>query len=149
MLNKDFNKNILDIINTVAFDLYCINLDKKYACSCVDGSTKQGDVGCKKCLGIGYKIKIRKVKGHIQYSTSDTVRIGTMYNFTAYIPYSGFKIKADDYIVFNNETVGIIQTSKPFFSDTGTPIYYSCIVTPKKQYNNIFIKNFLSIVGDE
>lgn len=63
MDNKYWNQRIRDTIEKCAYEFYVVHPLKEIKCPCVDLSTKQADPGCKMCLGMGCKIKIRKIKG--------------------------------------------------------------------------------------
>lgn len=58
-----WNERIRETIETCSYEFYVVHPIKKVVCTCVDHSTKQADPKCKMCLGMGYKIKIRKIKG--------------------------------------------------------------------------------------
>ena len=51
------------LINRYGYYQYIVKLNKSLICECVNPSTKEPNLYCKKCLGTGYHIKIVKVFG--------------------------------------------------------------------------------------
>lgn len=63
MDKQHFTDMIKKTIEVCSFNFFIIQQDFSKQCTCVDHTTKQADENCKKCLGTGYKIKIKKCRG--------------------------------------------------------------------------------------
>lgn len=58
-----FKQKILNMIETCSSNFFVVQQDKKFTCDCLDHTTKQPDPSCNKCLGTGYKVVIKKMRG--------------------------------------------------------------------------------------
>jgi hypothetical protein len=58
-----FTDKIKQTIEQCAYNFFVVQQDENFKCSCVNHSTKQPDPACKKCLGTGFKVKIKKMRG--------------------------------------------------------------------------------------
>lgn len=58
--NKSFAQEVIDSWN---YDFWVIKKIPNSVCKCIDKTSKQADINCPLCLGLGNKIKIYKVKG--------------------------------------------------------------------------------------
>ena len=52
-----------EVIDSWDYSFWIVKQITQVKCKCVDPTTKQPKLDCKHCLGLGYKIKIFKVKG--------------------------------------------------------------------------------------
>ena len=52
-----------EVIDSWDYSFWVIKQITQVKCKCIDPTTKQPKLDCKHCLGLGYKIKIFKVKG--------------------------------------------------------------------------------------
>lgn len=58
-----FTKKIKDIIEICSYNFFLVQQDFKIKCTCLNQTTLQPDANCKKCLGTGYKVKIKICRG--------------------------------------------------------------------------------------
>lgn len=65
---KAFNDGIRNMIKKFDYEFNIVRQDFNNPCACVDFVTKQPDPACKKCLGTGYRVTIRKIRGASQDS---------------------------------------------------------------------------------
>lgn len=144
-----FNRNIINIIKKFSYPFFVIQQDKNVKCSCVNYDTKEADPGCKKCLGLGYKIKIKKIKGACQESDipsttrpSNEILISKEYYIDCKYPVF------DDNVIVDGEQVLFIYKSQAFRSFKGEKIYQKCSVQKKKFDSKVLLQNFHEIVGD-
>lgn len=151
MLNKSFNKNILKIIDKLAYPMYIVCLDKRYKCPCLN-QHENADKNCHKCLGTGYKIKIKKIEG-VMEPDEVSVRLSGSHQKMAVNNYyfnarkvDGALIKHDNLIVRDDE-VDIVQDPKKYRSDSNDVIYYYVEGVKLRAYKNTFLKNFYNLIG--
>ena len=52
-----------EVIDSWDYSFWVVKQITQVKCKCIDPTTKQPKLDCKHCLGLGYKIKIFKVKG--------------------------------------------------------------------------------------
>lgn len=148
MLDSSFNKNIRGLFKKIAYEMFIVNVNNKYSCTCNDSSSNIGKPDCPKCLGFGKRIRIRKIRGVVQaYEVS--VRLSEMVNKAAvnkyYFEAAVGEVNSGDAIVRKND-VDIIQYVKEYRSDSNDPIYFEGGSSPKKTDLTIFLKNFKNIV---
>jgi len=148
----DFNDEIINIIEQFEYDIYVVNRDAHYKCVCVDYNNGDAIPSCDKCLGTGYKIKIKKIKGVGQWTGipnaapsagrfSDDTSKGRRYYTRA-----KYNIKEEDIIVDNLEPF-IIMSEKMFKSFSGEDVYRLALGYELKNDSHAFIANFRKIVG--
>ena len=98
-----FTHNIWDSIERFSQDVWVVKSIPNIKCTCIDHSTKQASKSCKKCLGIGTRIKIYKTRAVLREGKeqeavfSDTTLSSTPK--VAYFKYSEVVIDTDDYVV--------------------------------------------------
>lgn len=63
MRTELFNQKLLKTIEECAANFLVVKQNTNIKCSCVNHSTRQPDPLCKKCLGTGYKVSIKKMRG--------------------------------------------------------------------------------------
>lgn len=60
---KQYDSFAQEVIDNWSYNFWVINRIEGIDCKCVDNTSKEPNTHCKLCLGLGKKIKIRKVKG--------------------------------------------------------------------------------------
>lgn len=150
MLKPSFNRNIKAIIKKLAFPMYVVIPDKRYVCTCRDHNN-QPDPACEKCLGTGYRIRIRKITAAME-PDDVTARIqgasqkiaSNYYYFDAdVVPAEA--VQSDNLIVRDDE-VDILLSPKKYRSDSNKVIYYYCEAVNKKHNFGLFLQNFRKLV---
>lgn len=76
--NNAFHKEIAKTIDRCSYTFYVIHQDLSIDCVCKKRATEQADAECKKCLGTGHKIIIRKTKGASNNKLKGTATLGVM-----------------------------------------------------------------------
>lgn len=106
MSYDNFTKKIQNAIDICSYPFFVVQQDKKKQCTCVEDSTMQPNPNCKKCLGTGYKVKMKIVKG----ASNEEMKTGgaTMSAKTSrviknYYLKDDYDIEQDNYIIDNNE----------------------------------------------
>jgi hypothetical protein len=145
---EKFNRNILKIIEKFEQDLFVVQQDFSIKCLCRNFDTKQPDPKCKKCLGTGHKIKIRKIKGAKQDTSIPNAQrpINELIIASLYFIKSEYPVYQDNLIIDNDEVLYIYQRRRAA-SFKGEEVYQKCMAMPKKLDYKAFIENFNSIVG--
>lgn len=144
---KQFNNGIMEIIERCSYDFYVIQRNLKIRCVCVEHSTDQADPNCPKCLGTGYKIVVRKVRGATQdTNTPPTYRADSFLTArNIWVP-SKIKLKNDDLVVDGEFVYKILDYQRAIGLE-GTLPYNLYLGTVKKFDAGVFMENFLNIVN--
>ena len=150
MLNPSFNRNIKGIIKKLNFPMYCVVLDKRYVCTCGD-ENNQPDAGCPKCLGTGYRIKIRKVVAAMEPETESSRTKGVARTTTNDYYFDADTTPPDvpniDNLIVRDDEVDILMYPRKYRSDSNKIVYYYCASAPKRTHVKEFLKNFWKLVG--
>jgi hypothetical protein len=147
---NNFDENILKIIEKFSYKFFVVITDHDVKCTCLNGGTTQADPACKKCLGTGFKIKIKEVEG----ASTESGAPKTIRGSGGFIVAKSFYIKSeynielnlDDIIVDGNEVYIVYQGSEKT-SFHGQKVYKKYTGIPKKTDATILLKNFNKIVG--
>lgn len=143
-----FNRGIENIIELLDHEIYVVYLNKHIKCTCLQEGTSQPKPGCKRCLGTGYKIKIRKCMAACQDSSVPS----TMRNTSGFVISRNYYVKSkdrlnnDDIIIDGNDIYFLFQ-GPDYASFDGKQVYQKCSAMPKKLDSEEFFANFNSIVG--
>lgn len=145
---KWFDRNILKIIKKFEHEFFIVQQDFDIDCVCVNYDTKQADPGCKKCLGTGHKIKIRKIRGASQDSTiPNTARpVNELFVAKSYYIKTECKMYKDNIIVDNDEIYFVYQPRNATAFE-GRTVYQKVMAISKKLDSKVFLKNFYEIIG--
>lgn len=143
---RNFDEHIRAIIELLEYDMWLITPDKHIDCVCKSFETKQADKACRKCLGTGYKIKMKKIKGVRQPKNIGIADMKVSAEIGEYFFKNDYHIKEDDILVWRNE-VEIVTRVDRFCSDAEKPVYYRCNTRPKKNDVEIFLRNLYKIIG--
>jgi hypothetical protein len=145
---NNFDENILKIIEKFSYKFFVVITDHNVKCTCLNGGTTQADPACKKCLGTGFKIKIKEVEGaSVESGVPKTIRgSGGFQVAKNFYTKFGIDLNLDDVIVDGNDMWIIYQISdKTGFH--GEKVYKKYTAVSKKTDSVIFLKNFNEIVG--
>ena len=126
--------------------MWLVSPDKHIDCVCKNYETKQSSKICKRCLGLGYKIKIKKIKGVRQPGSMSASGMQLNTETGIYFFKNDYKIKDDDLIIWHDEIEQVTKTER-FCSDAQKPVYYRCETKPRKSDTEIFLKNFYKAIG--
>ena len=150
MLNKTkqaFNKGILNIIDLMKYKIYVINRETDILCTCYNTGTSQADPNCPRCLGTGYKLKIRETEAACNETGAPSVmRNSTEFvvSRTYYIP-NDIRLNNDDIIVDNGEPWFVVQGTE-LRSFEGEKVYSKYTCMNKKLNSDVFMENFNKII---
>lgn len=131
---RKYNEMARSIIDKFSEDVFLIYVNRDITCTCRKEGSGHPEPRCKRCLGTGYKIKIRKTTANIQ---GDKVYINCDCDKN--------KMHKDDLIVFSSKPY-IINDLELFKSYKGIGVYYKLEIVPKKLDVKIFMENFQNII---
>lgn len=141
-----FNQAIKNIIAKFSYPFYVVQQDFKVKCVCVDHTTKQGKSTCEKCLGLGHKIKIKKIRGASEDKRGTFRNRGLEERSTvaSYFIDSKYPICRDNVIVDGEDVFTVYRLEN---KKTPESVYNHCYAVPKKNDVKIFLENFNKITG--
>ena len=145
---KSFDENILKIIDKLSYEFFVIRLNKDIKCVCIKEGSNQPDPGCKRCLGTGYKIKIKLIDGASQETTiPQTFRTTAKFIVARnYYIKTKYPVEMDDIIVDGDDVFFIYEKANSI-SFKGNKVYQKCSAITKKLDSKLFLRNFNEIVG--
>ncbi len=147
-LKRSFNKQVEEVIELLDHQVYVIYQNKNIRCSCGHGESRQPDPACKKCLGLGHKIKIKKVMCVCQESSNPkTVRDKANFLIASLYYFKTKDALNNDDIIIDGENVSVVFQGTDYASFDGKKIYQKCTCPPKKSDTSQMMKNFNKIVG--
>lgn len=143
-----FNQTVLRIIDQFSHPFYHIQLDESFKCICHTAGTSQPDPKCPRCLGTGYRIKIKKIEGAVQESGIPlTSKEASSFSMTSnYYISQKYNVRRKDLIVDGDEAF-VIDAVKVYRSFGGQKIYSKVSAVPKKFDSDIFTTNFNKLIG--
>lgn len=144
---NSFDKNVLRIIDKLSYNFFLVQQNKNIRCTCQKIGTGQALPGCPRCLGTGYKIKIREAYGASQESTMPaTVREQGAFVIARnyYINYD-YHIDNDNIIVDDGEVFFVYQQNE-LRGFHGQKVYQKCLSMKKKTDVTAFLEAFNKIV---
>lgn len=151
MNTNAFHSKIKEMIELCSYDMYLITKFNDIKCTCLDITTKEGSPNCPMCLGIGYKIKIKKIRGASNEKLEniagrgvkgpEKTAVGKTYFFN-----SKYKINQNDIIVDNNEAYYVFRSTK-MRAFNGEHVHDELMAIPKRQDHKMFITNFNRILS--
>ena len=151
MLQSSFNKNIKKIINILEFPMYIVTPNYDLRCTCRDRNDRPNPK-CPKCLGIGYRIQVRKILGayepddtSMRFATGSATKVVAEYFFDSDKVDTDW-VKSGSVIVRDNE-VDVLQMPRMYRSDSNDVIYVYAKSTPKNVDLNSFLENFKKLVS--
>ena len=113
-MNRDyFHKKIIDTIEECSYNFYVVQPNKNISCTCTEHATKQPDTECKKCLGTGHKITIRRFRG----ACNDVLKGGASLGAESskiiknYFVNMKYPLHEDDLIIDGNEVFYVFRIS--------------------------------------
>lgn len=145
---ENLHDGIQSVIKKFSTDYFLIHLDKKIKCVCHLEGSGQPDPKCVKCLGTGFKIYIRKVRGASQSSQLPTsMRAETkVYIAMNFYLLDNVCIAQDDILIKDASIYNVYQITR----HTGFKekyCYAKVACSEKKLDGDIFWLNFNKIIS--
>lgn len=142
-----FNKGIYKVIEKMEHDMYLVKTIKTIKCSCIHPDTKQPKIECKKCLGTGHKIKIKKIRAaHDESDISSARRSSSNTSIDRYFYIKHFyDVQKEDLIVDENEVYTVYKNER-LTAFAGEELYDRCLCPITKAKHDIVLQNFKEIM---
>lgn len=147
--NYQFRNNIWESISKFSYPVWVVKRFPTIKCTCIDPVTKEANPKCKKCLGLGTKIKLYKANATTrEIKETEALNPYRTDLTTAKIIYFkyGALLEKDDIIV-DNEFIFNILTLQLIRGEDGTPNAIKCVCPPMKLDTKIFLKNFNEVIA--
>lgn len=105
-------KTVRLLLDRYGYYFYVIKRIPNTVCTCVDTATKDPDLSCKKCLGLGTRVKIKKVFGVIRESRERETSVAQNISATPKIVYiDGLEyVNKDDVIIDSENVYNVLYT---------------------------------------
>lgn len=150
MIMNQFSKNMWDTLDRFRQPVWIVKSIPNTSCTCVDHSSKQASNSCKKCLGLGTKIKIYKTsavvrEGKEQESVFSDTTLSSTPKMT-YFKFGEALIEKDDYMV-DKEDIYSVFTKQYLKGEDGQPHTIKCMCPPLKMDSKIILKNFKEVLS--
>lgn len=146
-----FDKKIRETIEECSYPFYVVNPIKSVRCTCVDLQTNEANPNCINCLGTGYKISIKKIKGASnEVSKNISGRGGVRGNLAESVSRNYFidhkyPISEDALFVDDNQ-VWYVYRIFDMKALSGKCTHYEIQANLKKNDHDITLKNFKKIM---
>lgn len=145
---KKLNDGIKEIIEMFSYPFYIVQQDKSFKCTCTNPTTGQADGTCPLCLGTGYKIQIRKIKG-VSFDSKASFRDQGLDEQTLSCTYyvdAKYPIFKDNLIIDNNNVRYVYRTEYKYSSNKEM-VYIKASVHEKKTNPKKILENFYRLIG--
>lgn len=150
MIFNSFSKNIWACIERFKHPVWVVKKIDNTSCICVDHTTKQAKHSCKKCLGLGGKIKIYKTSAVVREGKEqETVFSDTTLTTTPKMVYFKFGtalIEKEDYIV-DKEDIYTVLTKQYLKGEDGQANTIKCLCPAVKMHSKVILKNFKEVLS--
>ena len=142
---EPFDTKIRSVIQKFSYPMWFVIQNPDVDCTCINHTTKQPKASCKKCLGTGHQVTIRKVRAAHQpaalgyrgqgLGTAERDCVGNYYTL------QDVNAQPGDIIVDGGD-IDVIQMPYAEHSDSTEVVYYKYETAPKKNDRRVFAKNF-------
>lgn len=143
-----FTGKIKQVIECCSYNFFLIQQDFNIKCTCLNQTTLQPDDNCKKCLGTGYKVKIKKCRGASddQLKGGATLSARSSRIIKKYFIDSKYSIFENNLIIDNYNVYYVYRTQKM----RGVYEQYThkeITATLKTENHDKILNNFLNIIN--
>ena len=148
-MNSDlFVSKIVSMIEECSTNYFLIKKDDRIKCDCINHTTKQPDAACKKCLGTGHKVTIKKIRGACFEEmkggatlSSKTSRIIRTYYFKTDVVLSENDFIVDDSQVYYVYRIATLRGLE------GKPTHKQVTTVLKSEDHEKIYSNFVNILN--
>lgn len=144
-----FDKSIHKVIDKFSYPIWFILKDDSVNCPCVNFTTKQADVNCKKCFGTGKKVRLRRIEAAHQNNRisirGDGIGAGEIDVIGVYYSKHNAMAREED-LILDGDTLDVVQHAYPMRTDHSEPVYYKYETAPKKTNVALTIKNIKEVL---
>lgn len=142
-------KTVQYLLNRYGYWFYVIKCVPETECSCVNHTTMSPDPKCKRCLGTGHKIKIKRVFGSIRELKQRESDISQRVPSTHKVVYiKGFERINKDDIVIDNEDVFHVLACQHHKGEKGEFAFTRLICPYTKSLPTHLIRNFKELLDE-
>lgn len=146
---EKFDAKIQEDIRKWSYPVWFILKDDSVDCPCVDFTTHQADPNCKKCFGLGKKVRIRRMNAAHQNERvsvrGEGMGMGEAITVGVYYTLQDVEASSEDMVLDGNE-LDTIQYTYAMRSDHSQPIYYKYETAPKKANRSLVVKNIKDVL---
>ena len=138
-----------EVIDSWYYSFWIVKQITQVKCKCIDPTTKQPKLDCKHCLGLGYKIKIFKVKGASRESKEFEALRAEFPTVTPKIFYIKSKIfieKQD--LIIDEEGVYNVYATQFHRGLNGEFKFTRCVCPNQKFSKDSVLKNFKELLRE-
>lgn len=151
MDNAYFERKIKETIEECSYDFYVVNPIKSVRCTCVDLTTQQANPKCINCLGTGYKISIKKIRGASnEILTNITGKGGIKGNLTEAVARNYFIDHkypiSEDALFIDDNQVWYVYRIFDMKGLKGNLTHYEIQANLKKNDHDVVLNNFRKIM---
>lgn len=138
-----------DSIDKYSYKFWVIKKVHDVKCKCVDATTKEADPNCKICLGLGYKLRIYRVKGASRESKEfETIKSDNV-SVTPKVFYVKTKLYIDKSDVIVDEEDAYSVYARQYHRGINGEFKFTRCVCPNMKHNrNKFLKNFKELLNE-
>jgi hypothetical protein len=143
-----FNQKLLSAIEKCSSNFFIVKQNKNIQCSCVNHSTKQPFAACKKCLGTGYKVTIKKIRGACHEEMKGGAHLsarGSRITRTYYLK-ADYEIAENNYLIDHNEIYYVYRVAMERGLD-GTISHKRVTAVLRQEDHDKILNNFLEIIN--
>jgi hypothetical protein len=147
-MNSDlFVKKIVAMIEECSANYFLVKKDERVRCDCVDHTTRQPFAGCKKCLGTGYKVSIKKIRGACfeEMKGGATLSSKTSRIIRTYYTTVDVQLSENDFIIDQGEVYYVYRIATLRGLD-GKATHKQITTVLKSEDHDKIYKNFKAIV---
>lgn len=143
-----FVANIQIILEQFSYPMHLIKTDESMSCTCIDPTTKAANMFCTKCLGAGYRIRIKNIEGANRSNKISFRTYGVSETGTTNIFYfnNKYDIKKSDMIV-DSAGMYVVERFNPETAANNEVVYYRAEANRVKSYEKERLANFYKILG--
>lgn len=143
-----YHDNIVKVIEAFSYKFYVVIPDHSVACSCTCHTTKDPDPTCKKCLGTGYRITIKQIKG----ASNEELKAGNSLSPQSsrvvknYFILAKYPLKENDYIIDENEIYYVFRNTLCRGLE-GEKTHQELIAARLNNNHDVILNNFNEIIN--
>lgn len=146
-----FDRKIKEQIEACSYDFYIVNPIKDVKCTCVDIKTNQAEPKCINCLGTGYKISIKKIRGASNEVLKNISGKGGVRGSLAEAIVRNYFIDkkypvSEDALIIDNNLVFYVYRIADMKGLEGVETHYEIQANLKKNDHNVILNNFKKIM---
>lgn len=138
-----------EVIDNWDYDFWVVKQVQNMECKCVDKTSKQADLNCPLCLGLGKKIKIFKAKGASRESKEFEALRAEFPTVTPKVFYIKTKLFIDKQdLIIDNESIYSVYATQFHRGINGEFKFTRCVCPTVKFNRYAILKNFKKLLNE-